>query len=684
MQQVFTSKTVSFFNRWTRKSYAVFNSLNKVLHISGLAVVISATFLPANAVAQEEKTNNSKSDYELDEIELVEPQELQVFEVPSRVVSVVSSRELKFAPIETVQDILNNISQLDLRQRGNNDVQADISIRGGTFDQVLIMLNGINITNPQTGHHNLDLPISFDQIERVEILNGAGSLSYGANAYSGVINIITKSSTENTANIKTVMGSYGLYNVGASSNLVLDKSKHFFAINTDGSSGYTDNTDFKRISAYYNGKQLFNNSFLQYQLSYAQKEFGAQSFYTAKYPNQFEDTRSTLASVNYQSFGKISTNSNIYWDMHSDRFELFRNNEEAPSWYEHHNYHLTNVVGANSKMKFASKLGKTTVGLDLRYEHIASNVLGEDTGEEIPAWFNPEGFYDKEASRFNTSVSIEQAYKYKGFSTIVTLMLNNNSAYTDKINFYPGVDVNYKFTDRFTAKASFNKTLRLPTFTDLYYAGPANIGNPDLEPEEAINFDFGINYTYGILDLNLTSFNSFGDNTIDWVRSNDTEKWQPMNLTKTETYGLDASAKLRLGELNNNKFFIKSLTVGYTYIDKKTDSGELSSAYVNDYLKHKFVLGLNHKIYGNFSANWKLRYQQRNGNYMLWDDVNNKDILTPYSDYTLLDARVNWNNKGWMIFADIKNIFDTQYIDYGNVLQPGRWISVGVKKELNF
>jgi len=69
---------------------------------------------------------------------------------------------------------------------------------------------------------------------------------------------------------------------------------------------------------------------------------------------------------------------------------------------------------------------------------------------------------------------------------------------------------------------------------------------------------------------------------------------------------------------------------------------------------------------------------------MLWDDVNNKDILTPYSDYTLLDARVNWNNKGWMIFADIKNIFDTQYIDYGNVLQPGRWISVGVKKELNF
>lgn len=683
MQQKFTSQSASYFSRWSRKSYSVFNSLNKVIKISGLSVAISATFLPANVVAQEEKTSNTTSDYYLDEIELVEPEALQVFEVPSRVISVISSRELQSAPIETVQDILNNISQLDLRQRGNNDVQSDISIRGGTFDQVLIMLNGINITNPQTGHHNLDLPISFDQIERVEVLNGAGSLSFGANAYSGVINIITKSSTENQANVKAVLGSYGLYNVGVSTNFVGAKDRHFIAINNNQSSGYTDNTDFKRTTAYYNGKYLLDESYFQWQMSIADKEFGAQSFYTAKFPNQFEATKSALASLKFASFGNVSTTSNIYWKLHSDRFELFRNNEDAPSWYKHHNYHLTNVAGGNTKINFASFLGKTSLGLDLRYEQIKSNVLGEPTGKEIPAWYNQNGYYDKEASRLNTSVSLEQSYKYKGFSTIVALMVNNNSAYADKINFYPGVDINYQFTDGFSAKASFNKTLRLPTFTDLYYAGPANIGNPDLIPEEAINFDFGINLTYGILDLNLTSFNSFGNNTIDWVRSSDTEKWQPMNLTNTETYGFDASTKFRLGELNNNNFFINSIVIQYTYIDKITDSGNLSSAYVNDYLKHKFVFGANHTIYRNFSANWKLRYQQRNGNYMFLNESGN-DIPTPYGDYTLLDARVNWKSKGFMIFADVKNIFNTQYIDYGNVLQPGRWFSLGVKKDINF
>ena len=267
MQHNYRSQSASYFSRWTRESFAVFNSLNKVIKISSLSVAITATLLPTNVVAQEEKTSNTTSDYYLDEVELVEPQELQVFEVPSRVISVVSSRELQSAPIESVQDILNNISQLDLRQRGNNDVQADISIRGGTFDQVLIMLNGINITNPQTGHHNLDLPISFDQIERVEILNGAGSLSFGANAYSGVINIITKSSTENQVNLKAVLGSYGLYNVGASANLVGEKQRHFVAINHDQSSGYTNNTDFKSLIALGNGNNfLFSRLFFKFYL----------------------------------------------------------------------------------------------------------------------------------------------------------------------------------------------------------------------------------------------------------------------------------------------------------------------------------------------------------------------------------------------------------------------------------
>ncbi|MCK5781972.1 MAG: TonB-dependent receptor, partial [Flavobacteriales bacterium] len=540
MQQKIKGQSTSYFSRWSRDSYAIFNSLNKIIKISGLSMLLSSTFMPANAVAQEEKNKSTSSDYYLDEVELVEPETLQVFEVPSRVISVISSRELKFAPIESVQDILNNISQLDLRQRGNNDVQADISIRGGTFDQTLIMLNGINITNPQTGHHNLNLPISFDQIERVEILNGAGSQSYGANAYSGVINIITKSSSENSASAKVVVGDFGLFNVGASANIVSRKVKHFIAVSHDQSSGYSKNTDFNRTSVYYNGKYILDKSFFQWQVGAANKEFGAQSFYTAKYPNQFEETQSLLASVNFSSFGNISTNSNIYWSMHSDRFELFRDNEEAPSWYASHNYHLSNVLGGNTKVLFASNIGNTTLGLDMRYEHIASNVLGNPMAEKKEAWFNSDAYYDKEDSRLNTSLSLEHSYKHNGFSTIVSLMLNNNTAYVEKINVYPGLDVNYQFNDNWKIMTSFNKSLRLPTFTDLYYAGPANIGNPDLLPEEALNFDFGVSYNFGVISLDITSFNNFGTNNIAWVKENPSdEKWQPKNLTSVQTYGVD-------------------------------------------------------------------------------------------------------------------------------------------------
>jgi vitamin B12 transporter len=682
MQQVFTQQKLSCFNRWTRASFAVFNSIGKLIKISGLATVITASFLPVDIVAQEEKNSQEQSNYYLEEIELIENQELQVFEVPSRVISVVSSQELKSAPIESVQDILNNISQLDLRQRGNNDVQADISIRGGTFDQVLVMLNGINITNPQTGHHNLNLPISFDQIERVEILNGAGSLSFGANAYSGVVNIITKSPSEQQASVKAIYGENNLYNVGASVNLVGNKVKHYFAVNRDASDGYIDNTDFERTSAYYNGKLLMDQSYLQWQLSFSDKEFGAQSFYTAKFPNQFEATKSALASMAFKTFGKVTTQTQAYWNIHTDRFELFRNNENIPNWYTTHNYHFTNVIGGNSKVEFASILGKTTVGLDLRYDKIMSNVLGEDMGEKKDALFDSNGYYDKQASRLNTSLSLEQSYKYKGLSTIIALMVNNNSAYSSDINFYPGVDVNYQFNKSFAFQSSFNKTLRLPTYTDLYYAGPANIGNPDLIPEEAINFDFGFDFNYGIFSANVTSFNSFGKNSIDWVRQSSADKWQPQNLTDTKTFGVDINTNLNLSSLSGGNFFIKSLTVQYTYIDKVFEAGNLQSNYVNDILKHKFVVGLNHQIFSNLSANWKFRYQERNGNYLLWDG--SQDIQTPYGDYNLLDARLIWSAENWSAFVDVKNVFDIDYVDYGNVMQPGRWISVGVKAELDF
>ena len=683
MQKHFKTKAISYFSRWTRKSYAIFNSLDKVVKISRLSIAITALALPGVILAQEDTTQHKVSEYNLDEVEIVDSEILKAFAVPSNVITVVGRQELQKEPIESVQDVLNYLSQIDLRQRGNNDVQADVSIRGGTFDQVLIMLNGINITNPQTGHHNLDLPISFDQIERVEILNGTSSQSFGANAYSGAINIITRSSSNNQIGIKAVIGDFGLYSLGASANIAGKGHRHFVAINRDASSGYTNNTDFERSSLYYNGKYILTKSFFEWQLSAAQKEFGAQSFYTAKYPNQFEETQSVLASLKYQSYGKISTKSHIYWHLHSDRFELFRDYYEAPSWYKNHNYHLTTVMGGNSRAIYKSSLGKTMLSLDIRHEQISSNLLGIPTNDTLDALFNPDGFYTKQDSRTNSIVSLSHMVNWGPVGITAALTLNTNTAY-DILGIYPGLDFTYRFRRNWKINASINKTMRLPTFTDLYYAGPANIGNPDLLPEEAVNFDFGLEFRKGIVNGSLTSFNTLGDNSIDWVRKADTLKWQPMNITQVETYGIDAMLKFNLGKLRHNRFFIRNVSLQYTFITKGATADNYESRYVMDYLRHKLVLGINHRIYKNIAASWKLRYQERNGNYMLWDANAKADILTPYGAYTLVDLRVYWRLKNWMIFTDLKNLFDVQYIDYGNVLQPGRWFSVGVKKNFTF
>jgi len=682
IKQYYKNNPISYFSRWTRKAYAAFNSLNKVVVISGLSVALTSVALPGELIAQQDTTQRVASEVDLDEVEIVDSELLQIFEVPSRVICVVGQQELQTAPIETVQDILNYLSQIDLRQRGNNDVQADVSIRGGTFDQVLVMLNGVNITSPQTGHHNLDLPISFDQIERVEILNGAGSQAYGANAYSGAINIITKKANRDELNIKLVAGDFGLYNIGVSASVKGDNSRHYLAINRDASSSYTKNTDFARSSVYYNGRYLLKKSFFEWQASAVHKEFGSQNFYTAKYPNQFEETQSALLSAKYQSYGKISTQSNIYYNLHSDRFELFRNNENSPSWYKNHNYHLTTVVGGNTKAIYKSSLGKTTLSLDVRYEHIASNVLGISTNDTLPAYFNPEGFYTKADARYNTALSLEHIMSLGPFSIVGALTFNANSAYDD-FGVYPALDATYYFSKYWKLNASYNKSMRLPTFTDLYYAGPVNIGNPDLLPEEAQNFDFGIAFQKGIVNSYLTSFNTWGINSIDWVRKSDTVKWQPMNITQTETYGIDVALKLNFEHSKRiNKPFIKTVSLQYTFINKgaRTKVFEYQSRYVMDYLRHKFVLGMHHQVYKNISVNWKLRYQKRHGDYMFWDADKKQDIQTPYGAFSLVDVRAYWNVKGYLLFVDIKNIFDIEYVDYGNVIQPGRWFSIGIKK----
>ena len=185
------AQSILMFKKWGRKNYSSFLTLKRTVVIS----VLSVTYLlstPVFATEMEQDTSDVKMQYDLDEIEVSAQRTPALYSQVARIISVIESKEIEAAPAQSVQDLLEYVAGVDVRQRGAEGVQADVSVRGGTFDQTLILLNGINITDPQTGHHNLNLPVSLAQIERIEVLEGPAARVYGPNAFSGAINIVTK------------------------------------------------------------------------------------------------------------------------------------------------------------------------------------------------------------------------------------------------------------------------------------------------------------------------------------------------------------------------------------------------------------------------------------------------------------------------------------------------------------
>ena len=246
-KQQLKSKSLTHFSRWSRKSYSVFNSLSKVIKICSLLIAVVISITPTNVNAQTDTTSTELINYYLEETEVVAQRSVAIDGNLAKVINVITREEIASAPVQNIQDVLSSLVNIDVRQRGKNDIQADLSIRGGTFDQTLILLNGIPVNDPQTGHHNLNLPIELSQIERIEILNGPGSRANGPNAYSGAINIVTRIPKENQVEVRLIGGENGLWKIGTGVSIVGKKVNHYFSANADKSEGYIKNTDFKRF-----------------------------------------------------------------------------------------------------------------------------------------------------------------------------------------------------------------------------------------------------------------------------------------------------------------------------------------------------------------------------------------------------------------------------------------------------
>ncbi|MGA9212805.1 TonB-dependent receptor [Kaistella sp.] len=549
-------------------------------------------------------------------------------------ITVVSKAEIKNSPAKSVEELLAEIIGFDIQRRGANGVQADVSLRGSTFEQVLILVNGVRMNDSQTGHNSMSLPFDLASVEKIEIIKGPAARRFGQNAYAGVINIITKVSSEEKVIISATGGDYKTYSLGLGANFGNEKSSNFIQASSSSSDGYRYNTDYKINNIFYQNQYKINNGLMKFQTGIQEKKFGANGFYSSPAATeQYEETQASIVSLGYeQKFNQFNLNSNIYWRRGQD---LYLFNREKPEIYR--NMHIGNNVGTEVNGSYSSDLGTTGLGVEFRKEFLVSNNLGHRER------FLTEIFFEHNFSLFQNKLQISPGISWANYDNVGDF-------------FYPGLDVGFDFNENHKIYGNIAKVNRIPTFTDLYYASKTEMGNPDLKPENGISSELGYRFQKNNFLGKVSFFNRTSENSIDWVKETANGIWVAENIGKIETNGVE----VEVGQQFNS--FVKSYSLGYTFLDSKAKEPQnLISRYILENLKHQFVAKLETQIFENLTNQLIYRYNER--------------VTT--GSYQLLDGKLGYDFKDLNIYILVNNITNTNYKEAFGVPMPKRWFHVG-------
>ena len=659
------------FKRFARKSYAVFNSLGRRVTIGVLTTSMLITTPVAKVFANDDAQSDNGRSYALEEVEVTASRVPVELTQAARAISVVTKTDIDAAPVKSIQDLLERIVSLDVRQRGKQGLQADISIRGGTYNQTAVFLNGILFSNPQTGHYNFDIPVNLSDIQRIEIIEGPATKVYGAGAFVGAINIVTHPEESNKVALHVGGGMHGLFTSEAAVSHHSGNFSHQLSGGFNSSSGYTSNSDHKTASVFWQSNYKTSDADFFFQSGYNNKSYGANTFYSAAYPDQHDKTQRAFASIQARTKGKVQFTPQLFWNRHYDHYQLIKNTSTGE------NFHRSDIFGGKFDANFSWKLGRTVFGGEIIHEGILSTVLGQDLKEPVKVSGQDAAFYLKSANRTGVSYFIEHNARWNNWSLSGGVLANYNSSIQEGLRFYPGIDLSYSITASLKLYASYNTAFRLPTFTDLYYEGRTNIGNPDLKPETSTAYEVGAKWMKKAWSLNASAYYRSGRNMIDWIKERPEDIWESRNLTKLDTYGVETNLTFFFKKMLGDAFIVDNLRVGYAYIDQHKGATNYISNYALEYLKHKFTAGLRHDVWQNITCQWHFRWQDRVGGYTEY--VNLAPVReVPYDPYAVLDVKLNWPLKKWNVFVEANNIFDTSYYDIGNIPQPGCWISGGV------
>lgn len=667
-QNYFIKPTPIRFKQFSRKGYALFSCLGREVIIGTLSVATLAYAKADGISVREDLSTDSlrREEVGLDEVVVLGSRAPLTVWQSGEHVEVITSEEIECSEASTVNDVLKLATGVDVRQRGGFGVQTDISIGGGTFDQMVILLNGVNISNPQTGHNATDFPISLHDIERIEIIEGASSRVFGASAFGGAINIVTKGS-ERKSGDKDVMigmesGSFGTFGVEGSASLFSSPtpSKGWLAggrasAGWTRSDGGTKNSDFNKVHTYANTKWSNEKTDLDLQVGWSAQDYGANTFYSAKYDNQYEETRRLIASAtaNRLIVPGVSLRGTLYAKHFGDHYWLIRGINGSNKG---ENKHRLWVYGGSTDFNIDWHGGRTSVGADIHWDVIRSSALGDHTRRHESLFAE----HNVVLRKWTLSTGVHYGRLWQD--------IKNNKE--KEAVWSPGVNISYRPSHNWKLYASWNKSMRLPTFTDLYISNVVQQGDASLKSERGATLKGGVVFRTNGFNATISAFKSHGRNMIDWVyASKDAERYEALNIGKLDITGFSADTKYHRGTL--------TIGLGYAFMNEKhwSEREIWRSLYALDYVRHKLVLQVIHNIplphsieqYGKLNASWSARWQQR---------------MNGYTPYWKIDGKLEWSAKHWNLYLKADNLTNHHYFDISGVEQPGLWILAGVNLKL--
>ena len=551
--------------------------------------------------------------------------------------------EIKQKNLDTLTDLLNYSAGMDLRSRGPEGIQGDLSLRGSNFEQAAVAINGINVMDPQTGHHNLDIPLTVYDIDRVEVSKIGDSAYYGAGALAGSANFLIKKPTKNSFNLETLFGENALFRQASSYSFLKNDFSGRVSFEHNIAKAARPNTDFQDKTASIYLSKDFADTKLDYLFGYQKKDFGADSFYSNLFPEEEEHTETLFFDTGLnQKLAAGSLQENLYLRKHRDKFILTRNNPTSV------NYHTTYVYGLNQQFGLPIRYGLLSFGLDTGIDEINSTNLGKRSRlhQAEYAGFTPE-LGDKLSAELKSRIDYYQHWGWQ-----------------PSYNFGMG----YKLIDDLLkVRGCLSRAFRIPSFTELFYSDPANKGNPDLKIETSDNFDLGVDSKTDRIELSLDGYLRQARNVIDWTRASESLPWEATNLGKVDFTGIEFRSKLKTRS-NFNWFSLESLGFSYNYnhADKKTSG--FFSKYALDILRDQYILDL-YSVFFSLTINWQLSYNQRNFGE------------TYFIGNLYIGKKFCGSNFVFEPFMKIDNFSNTKYSEISGVLEPGRWIKGGVKLE---